>query len=107
MSYNPLYIIDGDKINIGASEGPSIFCLFNNRVDTTGTYTDVKTPVWASSFCSRSCLYRVPGLDQIRYVMDIAHFSRNGRARVILRSTPVSYAAAAYQQGSIECLHHL
>lgn len=106
-SYNLSCIINGDRINIGTDESPSIFCLSDNGVDTVGTYTDIKTPAWVSGFCSRFCLYRVSGLNQIRYVMDIVRSSRNGRTQVILRNIPVSYAVTAYQQGFVECLHRL
>ena len=106
-SYNLSCIINGDRINIGTDESPSIFCLSDNGVDTVGTYTDIKRPAWVSGFCSRFCLYRVFGLNQIRYVMDIVCSSRNGRTQVVLRNIPVSYAVTAYQQGFVECLHRL
>lgn len=85
-SYNLSCIINGDRINIGTDESPSIFCLSDNGVDTVGTYTDIKTPAWVSGFCCCFCLYRVFGLNQIRYVMDIVCSSRNGRTQVILRN---------------------
>ena len=107
-SYDLSCIVNGNRIDIGTDESPSIFRLTDNGIDAVGTYTDIQAPVltgiWDS--CFQPCRFiGYIRLNQICYVMDIISSPGNGWAQIILGNIPVSYAVVTYQEGFVECLY--